>query len=178
VTARDEEQRAERRDEHSASDARSIPMHLIEKLDRDNGKPDLPTVHVGDTVEVHYLIREGDKERVQLFIGTVIACKGRGIRRNLTVRRIVQGEGVERIFPLHSPRVKDVVITRRGEVRRAKLYFLRDRVGKQTKVKELLGEKVRKEREFEKAMRAASSEAEPQGDNAPGKPEKQVPVNV
>jgi SecD/SecF fusion protein len=138
---------------------------------------------VGDTVEVHYLIREGDKERVQLFIGTIIALKGRGIRRSITVRRIVQGEGVERIFPLHSPRVKDVVITRRGEVRRAKLYFLRDRVGKQTKVKELLGEKVRKEREFEKAMRAASSvdadgAASEPAPGKPEKPEKQVAVKV
>jgi len=133
-------------------------MNLIETIERENGKKSLPTVHVGDTVEVHYLIKEGDKERVQLFIGTIIAIKGRGIRRSITVRRIVQGEGVERLFPLHNPRVKDVVITRRGEVRRAKLYFLRDRVGKQTRLKELLGEKVRKEREFEKAMRAAASE--------------------
>jgi large subunit ribosomal protein L19 len=127
-------------------------MHLIEKLEWELGKRELPAVHVGDTVEVHYLIREGDKERVQLFIGTIIAIKGRGIRRAATVRRIVQGEGVERTFPLHSPRVKDVVITRRGEVRRAKLYFLRDRVGKKTRVKELLGEKVRRERELEKAV--------------------------
>lgn len=133
-------------------------MNLIETIERENGKKSLPTVHVGDTVEVHYLIKEGDKEWVQLFIGTIIAVKGRGIRRSITVRRIVQGEGVERLFPLHNPRVKDVVITRRGEVRRAKLYFLRDRVGKQTRLKELLGEKVRKEREFEKAMRAAASE--------------------
>lgn len=139
-------------------------MNLIETIERENGKKSLPTVHVGDTVEVHYLIKEGDKERVQLFIGTIIAVKGRGIRRSITVRRIVQGEGVERLFPLHSPRVKDVVITRRGEVRRAKLYFLRDRVGKQTRLKELLGEKVRKEREFEKAMRAAASE---DSDSAP-----------
>ena len=136
-------------------------------------------MHVGDTVEVHYLIREGDKERVQLFIGTIIALKGRGIRRSITVRRIVQGEGVERMFPLHSPRVKDVVITRRGEVRRAKLYFLRDRVGKQTKVKELLGEKVRREREFDKAMRAASSNDEAgAGEPAPAKVDRQVPVKV
>ncbi|MBK7643418.1 MAG: 50S ribosomal protein L19 [Planctomycetes bacterium] len=133
-------------------------MHLIEKIEKENSKSQLPTIHVGDTVEVHYLIKEGDKERVQLFIGTIIALKGRGIRRSITVRRLVQGEGVERSFPLHNPRVKDVVITRRGQVRRSKLYFLRDRVGKQTRVKELLGEKVRKEREFEKAMRAAMSE--------------------
>jgi large subunit ribosomal protein L19 len=135
-------------------------MDLIGKLDQENGKRTLPPVHIGDTVEVHYLIREGDKERVQLFIGTIIAMQGRGIRRNIIVRRIVQGEGVERTFPMHSPRVKDVVITRRGEVRRAKLYFLRDRVGKQTRLKELLGEKVRREREFEKAMRAATAETE------------------
>ncbi len=154
-------------------------MDLIGKLEKENGKKDLPTVHVGDTVEVHYLIREGDKERVQLFIGTIISLKGRGIRRSITVRRIVQGEGVERMFPMHSPRVKDVVITRRGEVRRAKLYFLRDRVGKQTKVKELLGEKVRREREFDKAMRAASSSEEgPAGEPTPAKTEKQVPVKV
>jgi len=133
-------------------------MHIIEKIEKENGKHQLPPVHVGDTVEVHYLIKEGDKERVQLFIGTIIAMRGRGIRASITVRRIVGGEGVERSFPLHSPRVKDVVITRRGQVRRAKLYFLRDRVGKQTRLKELLGEKVRKEREFEKAMRAAVSD--------------------
>jgi large subunit ribosomal protein L19 len=137
-------------------------MHLIENLERELGKRVLPAVHVGDTVEVHYLIREGDKERVQLFIGTIIAARGRGIRRSINVRRIVQGEGVERIFPLHSPRVKDVVITRRGVVRRAKLYFLRDRVGKQTRVKELLGEKVRREREFEKAMAASMQGSSPE----------------
>lgn len=133
-------------------------MHIIEKIEKENGKRQLPPVHVGDTVEVHYLIKEGDKERVQLFIGTIIAMKGRGIRASITVRRIVGGEGVERSFPLHSPRVKDVVVTRRGQVRRAKLYFLRERVGKQTRLKELLGEKVRKEREFEKAMRVAVSD--------------------
>ncbi len=132
-------------------------MDLIGKLDLENGKRALPPVHIGDTVEVHYLIREGEKERVQLFIGTIIAEQGRGIRRNIIVRRIVQGEGVERTFPMHSPRVKDVIVTRRGEVRRAKLYFLRDRVGKQTRLKELLGEKVRKEREFDKAMRASTA---------------------
>jgi len=132
-------------------------MNPIEIVERELGKDRLPTVHVGDTVEVHYLIREGDKERVQLFVGTVIAFSGRGIRRSINVRRIVQGEGVERIFPLHSPRVKDVLITRRGEVRRAKLYYLRDRVGKRTRVKEKLGEKVRRERELEKAARAQAS---------------------
>ena len=124
-------------------------MSLIDDLGTENGKARAPQVHVGDTVEVHYLIKEGDKERIQLFVGTVIAQQGRGIARAIIVRRIVQGEGVERIFPLHSPRVKDVVISRRGNVRQARLYYLRDRVGKGTRVDELLGEKVRRERERE-----------------------------
>jgi len=118
-------------------------MHLIQQIEKELASKPLPDVRVGDTVEVHYLIREGEKERVQLFIGTVISIKGRGLKRSITVRRIVQGEGVERVFPLHNPRVKDVVTTRRGEVRRAKLYYLRDRVGKRTRLKELLGDKAR-----------------------------------
>jgi large subunit ribosomal protein L19 len=130
-------------------------MQLIETIENELKKPagSLPAVHVGDTVEVHYLIREGDKERVQIFTGTILALKGRSIRRSITVRRIVQGEGVERIFPLHSPRVIDIQVTRRGDVRRSKLYYLRDRVGKKTRVKELLGEKVRQGRAAEKARR-------------------------
>jgi len=119
-------------------------MNLIEQLGKENGKKSLPAVRVGDGVRVHYLIREGDKERVQPFAGTVIAIRGRGIARNMIVRRLVQGEGVERVFPLHSPRVKDVEVVRRGNVRRAKLYFLRERVGKQTRVGELLGERARR----------------------------------
>jgi large subunit ribosomal protein L19 len=129
-------------------------MHLIEQIEKEMSKASLPNVQVGDTVEVHYLIREGEKERVQLFIGTVIAIKGRGIRRAITVRRIVQGEGVERVFPLHNPRVKDVVTTRKGETRRAKLYFLRDRVGKATRLKEVLAEK--------RGAAAGESSAEPE----------------
>ena len=115
---------------------RNPAMNLIETLEAENGKDSIPSVHVGDTVVVHYLIREGDKERIQLFSGTVLAMSGRGINLTITVRRIVQGEGVERIFPLHSPRVKEVEIQRRGDVRRAKLYYLRDRIGKAAKVKE------------------------------------------
>ncbi len=126
---------------------------LIEKLEAEHGKQTLPVLHVGDTVDVHYLIREGDKERIQVFTGTIIALRGRGVRKTFTVRRIVAGEGVERVFPLHSPRVQDVQIARRGNVRRAKLYYLRDRVGKKTRVKELVGEKVRREREVERERR-------------------------
>ncbi len=119
-------------------------MNLIEQLGKENGKKSLPVVRVGDSVRVHYLIREGEKERVQPFNGTVIAIRGRGIARSMIVRRLVQGEGVERIFPLHSPRVKEIEVMRRGNVRRAKLYFLRQRVGKQTRVDELLGERARR----------------------------------
>jgi large subunit ribosomal protein L19 len=131
-------------------------MNLIEQLGKENGKKTLPTVRVGDTVRVHYLIREGDKERVQLFIGTVIAMNGRSIARSITVRRIVQGEGVERVFPLHNPRVKDVVTTRRGDVRRSKLYYLRDRVGKSTRVKELLGSRSQGGDDAEAAAESAA----------------------
>ncbi|NUP95140.1 MAG: 50S ribosomal protein L19 [Planctomycetaceae bacterium] len=116
-------------------------MHRMQKIEQELGKKTLPNIKVGDTVEVHYLIKEGDKERVQLFIGTVIALKGRGIRRSVTVRRIVQNEGVERVFPLHNPRVKDIVPTRQGETRRSKLYYLRDRVGKSTRLREVFGER-------------------------------------
>jgi large subunit ribosomal protein L19 len=129
-------------------------MSLIDDLGTELGKQKLPTVHVGDTVQVHYLIREGEKERIQVFTGTVLALQGRGIAKSIVVRRIVQGEGVERIFPLHSPRVQDIKITRRGKVRQSRLYYLRDRVGKKTRVEELVGEKVRRERE------AARKEAE------------------
>jgi len=134
-------------------------MNLIDSLERELGKKNLPTLHPGDTVDVHYLIREGEKERVQIYSGTIISISGRGIRRNICVRRIIQGEGVERIFPLHNPRVQEVNITRRGNVRRAKLFYLRDRVGKKTRVKELVGDKVRRERDAEKARRAAIAAA-------------------
>jgi len=122
-------------------------MHLIQAVEKEMGKAQLPNVRVGDSVEVHYLIKEGEKERIQLFIGLVIGIRGRGIRRTITVRRIVQGEGVERSFPMHSPRVKDIVTTRRGETRRSKLYFLRERVGKRTRLKEVLGSRGEDEAE-------------------------------
>ena len=134
-------------------------MSLIDQLGNELGKPALPPVHVGDTVQVHYLIREGEKERVQIFKGTILALTGRGIAKSITVRRIVQGEGVERTFPLHSPRVQDVTIDRRGKVRQARLYYLRDRVGKKTRVSELVGEKVRAQRAREDAARQAAEEA-------------------
>src|SRR5207244_10545018 len=87
-------------------------------------------------VEVHLRILEGQKERIQIFSGTVIARRGDGLREMFTVRRVVQGEGVERVFPLHSPKIAKVVVKRTGEVRRAKLYYLRQRVGKATRLRE------------------------------------------
>lgn len=134
-------------------------MNLIQTLEAEMGKDVVPTVHVGDTVNVHYRIREGEKERIQIFSGTVLSMSGRGINKTITVRRIVQGEGVERIFPLHSPRVQEVELVRRGDVRRAKLYYLRDRVGKKTRVKELLGDKARRSKDFDAGVEAAQASA-------------------
>ncbi len=91
---------------------------------------------IGDTVDVHTRILEGDKERIQVFSGVVIASRGGGTRENFTVRRIVAGEGVERTFPVHSPKIAKVVVKRHGRVRRAKLYYLRERVGKATRLVE------------------------------------------
>lgn len=135
-------------------------MNVIDQLEAEMCKDpaSLPTLNVGDDVEVKYLIKEGDKERIQPFKGTIISLQGRGLRKCLIVRRIVQGEGVERVFPLHGPRVKDIVVTRRSKARKSKLFYLRDRTGKKTRLKELLGEKVRIGREAEKARRVVQSE--------------------
>ena len=99
-------------------------------------KKDVPDFTIGDQVDVHQRILEGQKERIQVFSGTVIARRGDGMREMFTVRRIVQGEGVERIFPLHSPKIAKIEVKRTGVVRRAKLYYLRDRVGKATRLRE------------------------------------------
>src|SRR5256714_15686284 len=99
-------------------------------------KKELPSFAIGDQVDVHQRILEGQKERVQVFSGVVIARRGDGMRESFTVRRIVQGEGVERVFPIHSPRIAKIEVKRTGKVRRAKLYYLRDRVGKATRLRE------------------------------------------
>jgi large subunit ribosomal protein L19 len=111
-------------------------MGILEDVQKTQMKDTLPQFEIGDTVDVHVKIEEGDKERVQVFNGTVIARKGSGMSEMFTVRRIVAGEGVERVFPIHSPTVVDVQVVRRGHVRRAKLYYLRDRVGKRARVRE------------------------------------------
>ena len=96
----------------------------------------LSDMTIGDTVDVHYRIVEGDKERIQVFQGVLIGMKGRGINRTITIRRIVANEGVERIFPLHSPRIAKIEVVRRGDARRAKLYYLRDRIGKARRLRD------------------------------------------
>lgn len=111
-----------------------MKTEILDSVESKCLKKDIPHFEIGDTVDVHYRIVEGDKERVQIFSGTVIARKGRGINENFTVRRIVDDEGVERIFPLHSPNVLDIKAVRSGKSRRAKLYYLRKRTGKAVKL--------------------------------------------
>ncbi len=112
-------------------------MH-IDSIEKEAMKKEVPEFSVGDTVDVYVKIEEADKERIQVFTGTVIARRGGGTREMFTVRRVVQGEGIERTFPLHSPKIIDIKVQRRGSVRRAKLYYLRKRVGRGMRVKEEL----------------------------------------
>jgi large subunit ribosomal protein L19 len=107
---------------------------ILDTVESKSLKEKIPHFEIGDIVDVHCLIKEGDKVRTQIFTGTVIARKGRGINEAFTVRRIVNNEGVERIFPLHSPNVVDIRPIRSGKARRAKLYFLRQRTGKAVKL--------------------------------------------
>jgi len=111
-------------------------QEIIRSIEAEQLKSDLPKIYVGDTVKVGVRIREGEKERIQPYEGTVIAMRNGGINETITVRRIFQGVGVERVFLLHSPRIENIKVMRRGKVRRAKLYYLRDRVGKATRVKQ------------------------------------------
>ena len=112
-----------------------MPHPVIQKMEQEQLKSKVPVFNVGDTVEVRCKIKEGDKERLQPFIGTVIGRQGGGVRETFTVRRLVEGEGVERVFPLHCPTLMEVRVRHKGEVRRAKLYYLRDRVGKATRIR-------------------------------------------
>src|SRR6187397_1264881 len=109
---------------------------FMELIERSSMKEKIPHFEIGDTVDVHVRILEGEKERIQIFNGVVIARSGQNTREMFVVRRIVQGEGVERKFPLHSPRIADIVVKRSGKVRRAKLYYLRERSGKAVRLKE------------------------------------------
>ena len=112
---------------------------LMELVEDAGLKPDVVDFDVGDQVDVHLSILEGDKARTQIFAGVVISRRGSGMNEMFTVRRIVQGEGIERTFPLHSPKISKIDVKRTGAVRRAKLYYLRDRVGKATRLRERKG---------------------------------------
>lgn len=118
-------------------------MSRISRIEQAFAREELPEFGVGDTVDVHVLIKEGEKERIQIFNGTVIRKRGTGMSATYTVRRIVQSQGVERIFPLHSPFVQKVEVKRRGKVRRSRLYYLRNRKGKATRLKEIIQPRVK-----------------------------------
>ncbi len=113
-------------------------MDIIKVLEQEQLRGDLAPLDIGDYVKVHLKIKEGNRERIQVFEGTVIARKGKGLGETFTVRRISYGVGVERILPVHSPKIDRIETVRKGKVRRAKLYYLRDRVGKSAKIKEKL----------------------------------------
>ncbi|MDD6795915.1 MAG: 50S ribosomal protein L19 [Clostridiaceae bacterium] len=111
---------------------------ILRSIEQEQIRTDLPSFNVGDTLKVYVKIKEGNRERVQMFEGTVIKMQNGGIRETFTVRRVAYGTGVERTFPINSPIIEKIEVARRGRVRRAKLFYLRDRVGKAAKVKELL----------------------------------------
>ncbi len=111
-------------------------MERVTAFERDQIKPDVPPFRAGDTIRVHMKVAEGGRDRLQAFEGVVIGRRGGGLREAFTVRRISHGVGVERTFPLHSPRLEKIEILRSGRVRRAKLYYLREKVGKETRIKE------------------------------------------
>ena len=137
-------------------------MRSLDAIEKDWLKKKTPKFDVGDSVEIHVRIIEGDRERIQIFAGTVIGKKHQGLGETFTVRRLVQGEGVERIFPVHSPRVADIVVKKKGQVRRAKLHYLRDRVGRSTRIEEKMGVAIEKP--------AAPAPAAPKPEAAPAAP--------
>lgn len=111
-------------------------MSIIKQIEAEQMRDDIPEFSAGDTVRVHVKVVEGERERIQVFEGVVIKRVGGGLAETFTVRKMSQGVGVERIFPVHSPRIEKIEVTRRGRVRRARLYFLRDRVGKAARIRE------------------------------------------
>ena len=111
-------------------------MDIIRAIEQQQIKQDLPEFHVGDNVKVHYRITEGNRERIQVFQGAVVRRQGESVRETFTVRKISFSIGVERTFPVHSPKIEKIEVTRKGDVRRAKLYYLRNKVGKAAKIKE------------------------------------------
>jgi large subunit ribosomal protein L19 len=139
---------------------------LLSVVEESSMKPSVPKFEIGDTVDVHVRILEGDKERIQIYNGVVIARSGSGTREMFVVRRIVQGEGVERKFPIHSPRIADIVVKRSGKVRRAKLYYLRERSGKAVRLKERFSSTTAPEAKAAKAERRKARAAKKEKDKA------------
>ncbi len=148
-------------------------MNMIDVVEKESMKEKVPQFKVGDLVDVHVKTVEGDKERIQIFNGMVIKRKGSGLRETFTVRRVVQGEGVERIFPVHSPNVTDVKVKKSHKTRRAKLYFLRDRKGKGARLKEIRRREKKASSVKEMAPAVVAEEpAEPAEITKPAKPKK------
>ncbi len=127
-----------------------IKMSIIDEIEKEAMREDLPDFHLGDNVAVHYKIKEGDRERIQVFEGVAISKSGGGVRETFTVRKISYGVGIERVFPFHSPSIEKIEVKRKGRVRRAKLYYLRGRSRKASRIKERTA--------FDKELREAKSE--------------------
>jgi large subunit ribosomal protein L19 len=144
-------------------------MRTLDAIEKDWHRKKPAKFDVGDSVDVHVRIIEGDRERIQIFAGVVIAKRHEGLSETFTVRRIVQGEGVERIFPVNSPRVVDIIVKKKGNVRRAKLHYLRDRVGRGTRIEEKLGA-------LEKEQAAAPAKKAEEPKAAEKKPEPAAPA--
>jgi large subunit ribosomal protein L19 len=144
-------------------------MRSLDAIEKEWTRKKAVKFDVGDSVEVHVRIIEGDRERIQLFAGVVIAKRHEGLGETFTVRRMVQGEGVERIFPVNSPRVVDIIVKKKGNVRRAKLHYLRHRVGRSTRVEEKLGA-------MEKELAAAAAERKAEASKDEKKPETAAPA--
>ena len=146
-------------------------MRRLDWIEKEYRKKKLPRFDIGDSVDVHVKIIEGERERVQLFSGTVIARRHQGLGETFTVRRLVQGEGVERVFPIQSPRVVKVEVQKRGKVRRAKLNYIRDRIGRATRIEERLSGRLQKDsNELESApVKKVKSGTKKRGKAAPAK---------
>jgi len=141
-------------------------MNIVEEIEKENMKEEVPQFKVGDLIDVHVKTVEGEKERIQIFNGTVISKKGSGNRVTFTVRRVVQGEGVERVFPLHSPNIVEIVVKKSHKIRRAKLYYLRDRKGKSARLKEIR-RRVKKTSKVENTAPVVSAEEPVETTEAP-----------
>ena len=130
---------------------------IINQIDTEQLKSDIPSFRPGDTIVVSLKIREGNRERLQAFEGVVIAIKNRGINSSFTVRKISHGEGVERVFQTHSPKIDSISVKRRGDVRQAKLYYLRDRSGRSARIKEKVGAKAKAEKKAEQSEKSTDA---------------------